>query len=204
MGHLFTAPTASSFRSIAVATCLFGASVAQAANIVSVTSTAPKGNVNQLMTTWEPGPYIFGIWNDFNYVGSNIPDPAYSTVTFKFDSAVVLTGLTVIQHENGVTLLENMGGESLNSLASNGQSLGTLGDIVGYSAIPNGYVDHFTFGPGAPGIFQTITVLKTNAPIAFASYRWYPEFAAVVPEPSRFGLLLVGAVSLLTVRRSRR
>jgi len=110
------------------------------------------------------------------YSAPNVPDPAWAVVTYKFDRPQIVSGVEVIQHQNGVTMLEGLVGNSTNSMASIGSVFGPSGDVTSGPVVPNeGDSQVFNFGNTsvAGTIFQFI-VRKTIATNGFAIHRAFP------------------------------
>jgi len=59
---------------------------------------------------------------DHVYISLNVLDPSRAVVTYHFDGSVIVTGLEVEQHGNGITKVEGFSGNSLASLASLGEA----------------------------------------------------------------------------------
>jgi hypothetical protein len=120
------------------------------------------------------------------YMAPNVPDPRTATVTYTFDHAEVITGVEIVQHENGITQVEGFLGNSTNTLVSLGAVFGPSGDIVdGTWVVPSdGMPQVFHFDNAcASGTVLQITIRKTSHPTAFATHRIFPLDARGAPIP---------------------
>lgn len=150
------------------------------------------------------------VLHDHQYASANVPDPARAIVTYTFDQPTIVSQLDIVQHTNGVTLLEGFYGDSLGSMTSLGSVFGPSGDVTGSGLLPEGGHQIFDFGntTNAGTIFQFV-VRKTSLSNGWALYRAFPTLSLpnpnVVPEPGALalalGLTVPGAALLLRRRR---
>lgn len=189
-------------RMVVVALFTLLASVAYAASIVSVTSGA-GGNIALLTESSCCISYgDFGL-HAHNYVAPNVPDPESNYVIFEFDTPVVVSGLTMIQHANGITILDHLVGNSVLVLANAGQAVSSFGDVTGSSIFTELAPDVFVVDPGGAGLFHKFIIAKTSLADGYASYRWNLDVAAPVPEPETYVMLFAGLGVIAAVTRRR-
>ena len=146
--------------------------------------------IGWLINPQEPELYSLMSMIDHKYVDSdhNIPDPSRSVVTFKFDHPVVVGQLELIQHQNGITQIEGLVGDSLDALTSVGTVFGLRGDITGPSQFTEGYNDLFTFNNTLAGTVFQMQIRKTSFGAGWANYRTYPRS----PSGDRYLAALTG------------
>ena len=68
----------------------------------------------------------FGM-HDHVYVAPGVPDPHRAFVLYTYSARVIVSGVTVIDHVNGVATLEGFAGDSPDSMQSVGVSFGARG-----------------------------------------------------------------------------
>lgn len=189
------------------AAALAAASAVQAVSIVKISSGPQDGN-HDLDRLIEPsccGFVDYGL-HDHGYVADYVPDPSRGYVVFKFDAPVFVRGMTMVQHQNGLTLLEHLAGRNLDSLVSEGTSWGNRGDVTGSSIFEEFERDQFAFSGTETGRFHKFIIRKTSFSEGYASYRWYLDFEAAppVPEPATSAMFVAGMLAVLgLVRRQR-
>ena len=165
-------------------------------------------------------PYYDLVLHDNGYVGSYVPDPTQSIITYAFDEAVVVDQIEIIQHTNGITQIEGFVGNSLASMSSVGSVFGPSGDVTGVGALPEGGSQVFDFDNSTAGMYFQVVVTKTPLEGAYAIYRMFPsdmegsrcyEAAresndVAIPEPatlSLMGICLAGCVAAVRRRRKK-
>lgn len=137
--------------------------------------------------------------HDHNYTSPFIPDPNRAVVTFTFDEPTVVSGLTVIQHENGVTKIEGFIGDSADSMVSIGSVFSEKGDIVGVGAFGEGEASFFRFNNPRPGRYFLLVIRKTSLQNGYALYRAFPRDSngnAIPPGPGLFPTIEVADVDI--------
>lgn len=183
----------------------------QAASVISVVS-GPQDSAHHLELISDPSccqPAEAGFaLHDHGYIASYIPDPSRAYVTFEFDSPVLVNGISMIQHHNGITKIEHYVGSYPTPLVTSGVAWSSFGDVTSPAAgtaLPEMGADTFTFtGPSTGGNFHTFIIAKTSNPVGWASYRWYLDVQAIpVPELSTSSLLIAG-LALLALGKRRR
>jgi hypothetical protein len=149
--------------------------------------------------------------HDHVYVSANVPDPSRAVVTYQFDVPTVVSGIEIIQHQNGISRIEGFYGDSLGSLTSLGSVFGPSGDITGAAAFTEGADQVFDFGNTTnAGTFFQFIIRKTPLTDGYASYRDFAldqngqRIPAVVPEPRSLTLLGLGVLSLFGYAWRRR
>ena len=113
------------------------------------------------------------------YIASYSPDPTQGIVTYRFDQPVIVSGVEIVQHVNGITRVEGLLGASEATVTSLGSVFGPAGDVTDTVVAEEGETQRFDFGNSTVSgtVFQLI-VRKTNHDSAFATYRIYPLDAA--------------------------
>lgn len=190
-------------KTLVAMACLAAAGATQALGIVKVTSGPQAGphNLSVISTPCCSGYADFAL-HDWSYVAPYVPDPSRGYVTFKFDESVVVHGITVIQHTNGLTHIEHLSGNGPDSLTLESSSWGHRGDVTGDAVFSEFEQDHFAFDGTEAGRLHKFIIDKTSLAWGYASYRWYLDFeAAPVPEPATWtylsaGLLLISGIFL--------
>lgn len=186
--------------------CLAAASATQAVSIVNI-SSGPQAGPHDLSVISTPccAGYADFALHDWSYVSPHVPDPSRGYVIFKFDAPVVVHGMTVIQHTNGLTRIEHLSGNSMDSLASEGSSWGNRGDATGDAVFSEFEQDRFAFSGTQTGRVHKFVIEKTSLAWGYASYRWYLDFeAAPVPEPASWASLSVGLLATIAIFMRRR
>ena len=140
--------------------------------------------------------------HDHGYVAAHLPDPNRAWVAMTFDAPVVLSGLDVVQHANGITRIEHFVGADMSTLVSVGNAFGLRGDVTGDVVFAEYERDRFDWTSQSAGTMHYFVVTKTSNPAGWATYRWYPDFATPVPEPQTYALMVLG-LALLGARASR-
>ena len=131
------------------------------------------------------------------FVAPNIPNPATVTVTYVFDQAIVISGVEIVQHLNGITKVEGFLGNSTNTLVSLGSVFGPSYDITdGTFVVPyDGTPQVFNFGnTNVSGTVFQVVIRKTSYPTAFATHRIYPLDASALPTPVASGPEIVSSI----------
>lgn len=186
---------------------LAAATTVQAVSIVSVSSGRQDGKPNiNLLTEPSCCTYFddFAL-HDHGYESPYVPKPSRGYVLFEFDSPVIVHGMTVVQHGNGLTKIEHLAGNSPRSLSSEGASWGSHGDLTGWLAFTEFERDPFAFSGTEAGRFHMFVINKTSYSAGYSTYRWYLDFeAAPVPEPSTWATLVAGALALVGLGARRR
>ncbi|MBL9175144.1 MAG: thrombospondin type 3 repeat-containing protein [Verrucomicrobiales bacterium] len=131
--------------------------------------------IGWLINPSEPELYSLLPMIDHVYVAQNVPDPSRSVVTFTFDHPVVVDQLELIQHQNGITQIEGLVGDSPDALTSIGTVFGLRGDITGASRFPEGEHDLFVFNNTLAGTVFRMQIRKTSFDAGWANYRTYPR-----------------------------
>lgn len=132
------------------------------------------------------------VLHDHQYLEPHVPDPDRAVVTFRFDQPVTVRRVEIVQHTNGITQVEGLAGDSLESLSSIGAVFGPAGDVTGAEQFAEGERQTFQFEGELPGRVFQLVVRKTSLSDGWASYRIYPVDAA----GNRIqGAVLQGAVS---------
>ncbi len=122
-----------------------------------------------------PDPFAGAfVLHDHVYDEDHVPDPARAVVTFEFGSPVRLEAIDVVQHTNGLTLLEAFVGDDLQSLASIASVFGPFGDVTGWHVFAEYDLQRFEFPPAAAGRFLVVVIRKTSLHDGYASYRMFP------------------------------
>lgn len=207
MNNVLAKSPGKSLKLAVAAAALAAASAVQAVSIVRLSSGPQDGN-HDLDRLIEPsccGYVDYGL-HDHGYVADNVPDPSRGYVVFKFDAPVFVRGMAMIQHQNGLTLLEHLAGRNLDSLTSEGSSWGDRGDVTGSSVFDEFERDQFAFSGTEAGRFHKFIIRKTSLIDGYASYRWYLDFEAAppVPEPATSAMFVAGMLAVLgLVRRQR-
>lgn len=189
---------ASNVKSTVAMACLVAASAAQAVSIVNI-SSGPQAGPHDLSVITTPccAGYADFALHDWSYVSPHVPDPSRGYVVFKFDAPVVVHGMTVIQHTNGLTRIEHLSGNSMDTLASEGSSWGNRGDVTGDAVFSEFEQDNFAFSGTQAGRLHKFVIEKTSLAWGYASYRWYLDFeAAPVPEPATWASLSAGLLAM--------
>ena len=154
---------------------------------------------------FDPGNFVK---HDHVYVGFRIPDPTRAQITFKYDSAVSLSGVQIVEHVNGISKLHAFVGDDLGSLTDVGDVFGNIGDVGSFGV--NGALNQFNFSGTATGRFVRIVFSQSSLNGGYAFFRMNPTVtdAAVgpgVPEPMTWALMLMGfGFAGSALRRRRR
>jgi hypothetical protein len=91
--------------------------------------------------------------HDHLYSSPNIPIPTRAVVTYEFDMPTTVDQLEIIQHQNGITQIEGLVGNTLGSLSSIGTIFGPSGNVVGAGALPEHGSQVFDFNNPTAGNF---------------------------------------------------
>lgn len=189
------------FRGVVVGAAVAAAAVAQAATLVSVFS-GPQDGASDILRITDPVCCASGFaLHDHVYLAPHLPDPARATVVFEFDVPVIVDSLTMIQHANGITKLEQLVGDSLAAMETTGTALSGVGDVTGSVVFAEGASDVFAWTTANAGRFHKFIVGKTSLADGYASYRWYLDVSPV-PEAPSVAMLLAG-LGLLAVCGAR-
>jgi hypothetical protein len=181
-------------------------------NVYSISATPPTPLDVNSGIGWLVNPgtsnYPNFTLHDHVYTSPNVPDPARAVVTFTFDVPVIVSGLDIVQHGNGITRIEGFAGNTTNTLASIGSVFGPSGDVTGSVQFSEGQEQFFDFGNTTQsGTFFQFIVRKTSLNDGWANYRARPQFTAVntVPEPGVMatGLILFGGLGIALFRSRR-
>ena len=135
--------------------------------------------------------------HDHVFSSANTPDPARAVVTFQFDTPTIVKAVEIIQHTNGISKVEGLAGDALNSLVSLGSIFGPSGDIIGAEVFSEWTSQVFDFGnTTSGGTFFQLGVRKISNPLGWATYRIFPLdengnrlAPAAVPLPAAIWLL---------------
>ena len=129
------------------------------------------------------------VLHDHVYLAPNIPDPARAQVRYEFNTAVVVTGVLIMQHANGISRVEGFAGNSSSSLTSAGSVFGTLGDVTGAQVFVDFMLDTFTFTNPVAGKIFDVVIRKTSLGNGWANFRIVPLGPNGLPLPvAQFGL----------------
>ncbi len=143
--------------------------------------------------------------HDNNTYSNHTPVASQHTVTFQFDTQVVVDQMEIVQHVNGIAQIEGFVGNSLNSMTS-----------IGIASSPGALSEYgaqiFDCNNTAAGTFFQFVVHRSTHPNAYAIYRAFPRdtsglrFSAAttaVPEPSTNILLALSLVSICFILRKK-
>lgn len=109
------------------------------------------------------------------YVATNVPNPVFATVTYRFDQPARVSGVEIVQHVNGITQVEGFLGNSLPATTSLGAVFGPSGDVTTGFVAGEAQSQIFPFiNTTAVGTYFQLVVRKTVHPVAFANYRIFP------------------------------
>ena len=149
--------------------------------------------------------------HDQQYIAAFVPDPNRAIVTYQFDLPTVVRSLLIIEHGNGVSMVEGFYGNSLASMTS----MGVLGGNLGSGPYAEGASNSFDFGNTTnAGLYFQFVVRQTSISNGYAIYRANPRDVngvaflpasapPEVPEPAT-GFLLGGALLAGAVYRALR
>lgn len=186
-----------SVRAAGIGGCLFVALPALAQSLVglsipvgSMDATCKPKDSGVWSVAGSPPPYDQGIgWlvnpnppgfneyvlHDHGYTSPNIPDPSRAIVTYEYDQPVQVRCIDVIQHTNGISKIEVLIGDDLQSMTSAGEAFGPKGDVVGNLKFAEFEPYRFEFTPGPSGRYVQVIVRKTSLHNGWASYRMFPR-----------------------------
>lgn len=139
-----------------------------------------NSGIGNLVRTQSYGAYAEFALHDHVYSAPQFPDASRAVVDFEFRWPVAVFGVEIIQHTNGVTKIEGLGGDALSSLVSVGQAFGPAGDISGFNLIPEFESHTFLLPAPACGTRFRVVVRKTSFVNGWATYRFFPLDAAGV------------------------
>jgi hypothetical protein len=194
---------------VAITAALVPASSVLAASLVAVTSgpqDAPHDlSLISFATPAPPGsfqqPSQFAL-HDHVYLMSYLPDPDRAWVQFEFDAPVVVLGLNVVQHANGITRLQHAYGMAESSLAAGTVATsGLYGAATGQAQMIEFSVDPFAIIDSGAGTLHRFTISSTSLDNGWATYRFLLDVAPV-PEPAAWWLLACGLGVLAALRAS--
>jgi len=132
---------------------------------------------------------------------------ASARVTYAFDVPTVVGELEVIQHMNGISVIEGFVGDSLDAMTSIGTAASQRGDVTGGEPFSEGEHSIFAFTNRRPALFFRFMILKTRLADGYAAYRAFPRkpsdariepaaVAVVAQPPARREINWVIAVSI--------
>lgn len=131
------------------------------------------------------------VMHDHVYVAPNVPDPARAIVTYGFNVSTQVNSIEIVEHFNGISIIEGFAGDSLGSMTSVGVVTGTAG--------PGPYAEFssntFSFGLPLSALYFQFIVRETFSDAGYAAYRAYPAVTEAVPEAST---VVAWSVILLT------
>jgi hypothetical protein len=148
--------------------------------------------------------------HDHVYSAAHIPDPTRAVVTYQFNMPTAVDQLEIIQHRNGITMVEGFVGNSLGSLSSIGTIFGPSGDNTTFNGLTEGSSAVFDFDNAVAGTYFQFIVRKTNASDGWATYRAFPRLSdgtrisPAVPEPATSALFMSAIVACTALLRRNR
>lgn len=145
-------------------------------------------NINNGIGYWV-NPSLSGgfVMHDHVYVSSYAPDPTRSVITYKFDTAVVVSQVQIYQHTRGISQIEGKVGNSLASLTSIGSTFSNRGDVTGWTVFSEWESTTFSFASNTlAGTYFQMVVKKTTWTDGYAAYRGFLTFTQAVPEIGTF------------------
>jgi len=161
------------------ATCLAQEQYTVTGNPVDVT----VGAANLI----NPAPFGEFVMHDHQYVSPNVPDPSRAQATFVFGTAATVTSVTIVEHVNGVTVIECFVGNDVDSLTSVGVYTGSMGgdQFSGGSYFNDGDVNVFTIPSAAAtaGTVFRVRVYRTSHPAGYSVFRMFLNGGGTAPAP---------------------
>lgn len=139
--------------------------------------------------------------HDHQYVAPNVPDPSRAIVTYGFDVPTNVSSIDIVEHVNGISLIEAFVGNSLGSMTSIGVYSGSAG--------PGPYAEQgsnvFSFVNPFNTLYFQFIVRGTYNPDGYAAYRAFPTVASAVPEAGAlvvWGTILASLGAVAKFRRN--
>lgn len=116
--------------------------------------------------------------HDHQYVSPYVPDPSRAVVDYTFRWPVTVTAVEIVQHANGISMIEGFAGDSIASLTSVGSTFGPSGDVTGSSCFPEFASQVFNLPSPACGTQFRVVIRKTCTANGWANYRIVPRDAS--------------------------
>lgn len=140
-------------------------------------ATAPIDTSLGIGYLLNPGPISGGAFtlHDHAYIAPHVPDPGRAVVTFRFDAPATVDQLEIVQHANGISMIEGFVGDSPGDLVSIGSVFGPDGDVTGSAYFGEGSSYVFDFDNTLAGTYFQFIVAKTSLAEGWATYRAFPR-----------------------------
>lgn len=184
---------------------LVSSSTALGASITSIeVGPSDAGNDPSMANVLNPASTTFSM-HDHVYLSPNVPDPARAFARYHFDGPVIVTGMELGMHANGIFRIEGFIGDTVGSLVSIGIATGSLGN----GPYSEHSINQFSFsGSGSGSIFEFV-VRETSLENGWANYHAIPEFRDAVPStvpeggPGAAGLMALVGIAACGANRRR-
>ncbi|MDO8348783.1 MAG: hypothetical protein Q7T30_01000 [Planctomycetota bacterium] len=112
--------------------------------------------------------------HDHQYTSPNVPDQTRAFIDYTFRWPVVVTGVEIVQHANGITRVEGLVGNTLLGMQSIGAPFGPSGDVTGPNVFAEQSHQRFHFPAPTCGTRLRVFVRKTSLDNGWANYSICP------------------------------
>ncbi len=120
------------------------------------------------------------VMHDHQYVQEYVPDPERARITYTFRQPTLIAELHVVQHANGVDIIEGFAGDRTDALASIGVARSLRGSFRGRQWAEK-EVSIFRFPSPRRGLVFQFIIRGTVLANGYALYRAFPAEAAISP-----------------------